>query len=293
MLSRQSSLKLVLATTASIASCMVAGDLPSNAATLANSEALLRIDEFNILPENPDADSNRDAIALTGNDNSIADANGDGTLTFVIDESNKNNTFLDLDFNSNASGAGTDFFALGLSSSLVNSTFSVERNETLSFDFTVSLALENIVDSALDGSVKNFSGVSFALFDDLNNNFLGEFSAIGNLDTNLADGINNDTIFASSNLNFDLTSFDDEQLFGGNRELASIDLTGNIQQTFTNHTQVRLEVRTFNRSCTQAPQTETPCIRTTVAEPNNVIGLILSCLGMSLFFVRKKQKAYK
>jgi hypothetical protein len=292
MLSRQSSLKLVLATTASIASFMVAGELPSNAATLANSEALLRIDEFNILPKNPDADSNRDAIAFTGNDDSIADANGDGTLAFVIDESNQSNTFLDLDFNSNASGEGTDFFALGVSSSLVNSTFVVDSNEILSFDFTVSLALESIVDNVLDGSVKNFSSVSFALFDDLNDTFLGEFRAIGNLDTNLANGIDNDTIFATSNLNFNIISFDDEQLFGGNQELASIDLTGNIQQTFTNPTQVRLEARTFNRSCTQAPQTEDPCIKTTVPESNLVIGLILNCLGMGLFFERRKQRAY-
>jgi hypothetical protein len=288
MLFRQSSLKLVLATTASIASCMVAGELPSNAATLANSEALLRIDEFNILPENPDADSNRDAIAFTENDDSIANANGDGTLAFVIEESNQSNTFLDLVFNSNASGEGSDFFALGVSSSVVNSTFLVNSNEILSFDFTVSLALESIVDSVLDGSTKNFSSVSFALFDDLNDTFLGEFRAIGNLDTNLANGIDNDTIFANSNLNFNITSFDDEKFFAGNRELASIDITGNIQQTFTDSTQVRLEARTFNLSCTQSSQTENPCIKTTVTESNHVIGLILTCLGMGVFFERRK-----
>lgn len=288
MLFRQSSLKCVVLTTASIASCLIVGELPTYAATLANSEALLRIDDFNILPQNPDADSDRDAIAFTGNDDSIADANGDGTLAFVIDDSN---TFLDLDFNSNASGEGSDFFGLGFASSFASSTFLVNTNETLSFDFTVSLALESLVDSALDGSINNFSGVSFALFNDLNNSFLGEFRAIGNLDTNLADGINNDSITATSNLNFNITSFDDEKLFGGNQESASIDITGNIQQTFLSPTQVRLEARTFNRSCTQAPQTSNPCQRTAVPESNTVVGLIFSFLGMSFLFQGRKKMA--
>lgn len=287
MLSPQSALKFVLLTSTSIINCMVAGELPVQAATFANSNSLLRIDEFKILPQNPDADSDRDAIAFTGNDESIVNADGDGTLSFVIDE---NNTFLDLNFNSNASGEGTDYLGVGFSSSSASSTFLVDANETLSFDFTVSLALESIVDNALDGSINNFSGVSFALFDDLNDTFLGEFRAIGNLDTNLADSIDNDTITASSNLNFEIASFDDEQLFGGNEESATIDITGNIQQTFTTPTQVRLEANTFNRSCTQAPQTNDPCQRTAVPESNNAIGLILTCLGVGLFYNKRTGK---
>lgn len=284
MLSRKSSLKFVLLSTASVTSLIVLGELPSNAATLANSEAFLRIDEFSILPQNPDADSNRDAIAFTGNDESIADGNGDGTLAFVIDN---NNAFLDLNFNSNASGEGTDYLGVGLASSFVSSTFFVNSNQTLSFDFTVSLALESIVDSELDESINNFSDVSFALFNDLNDTFLGEFRAIGNLDTNVADGIDNDTIFATSNLNFNITSFDDQKLFGGNQESASINLTGNIQQTFTNSTQIRLEARTFNRSCTQAPQTNNPCQKTAVPESNSVISIILSCLGIGILYPKR------
>ena len=152
----------------------------------------------------------------------------------------------------------------------------------LSFNFALSLTLSNTVNSELDGSVSNFAGVSFTLFDELNRDFLGEFRAIGNLDTNFKDGIERDLIFAESNLDFTIDSFNDEQLFGSDREFASINLTGNIQQSVTTPTQIRLQANSFNLSCTQAPQTSDPCMRTVVPESNNAIGLILTFLGISL-----------
>ncbi|VEP16981.1 conserved hypothetical protein [Hyella patelloides LEGE 07179] len=284
MLSNKSSVRFVLLTTTSIIGGIFAGEITAQAATFSNSETSLSIDEFSILPQDPDGDSFRDAIAFTGNDDSVANANGDGTLAFVIEE---NDASLDLDFTSDASGDGSNYFGLGQSDSFASSIFFVDSNETLSFDFAVSLALENSVNSDLDGSVNTFSGVSFALFDDLNDTFLGELRAIGNLDTNLADGIDNDTIFATSNLNPAIDSFDDEQIFGGNQEFASLDVTGSIQQTFTEPTQVRLQANTFNVSCTQAPQTSNPCVRTAVPESNNIVGLILGFIGIGLFYRKR------
>ena len=282
------SLKFALLATTSIAGVVFAGELPTLAATLSNSEAFLRIDRFNITPQNPNADSSREAIAFTGNDDSIADANSDGILGFVTDE---NNAFLDLDFNSNSSGSGSDYFSFGESSAIASSTFFLDSNETLSFDFSVSLALSNTVDSELDGSVNSFSEISFALFDDFNNELLGDFRAIGNLDTNLADGINNDLIFATSNLDFEITFFDDERLFGSDLETASIDLIGNIQQTVTTPTRLRLEANSFNLSCTQAIQTSNPCLKQSVPESNNLVGLVLAFIGIGLFSQKQKRKS--
>ena len=285
-------LKAVLITT-SILGCTFVR-LPAEAATFADSEASLRIEEFSILPQDSNADSARNALAFTGNNDSVANSNADGILEFVVD---RDNTFLNLDFASDASGNGSNYFSIGQNDAFASSTFFVDRNEVLIFDFTVSLTLENIIDDELNGSINTFSGVSFALFDDTNNIFIGDFRAIGNLDTNLADGINNDTIFAESNLNFTIDTFNDEQIFEGDlaeasqdsdREFTSIDLTGSIQQSFTVPTQVSLQASLFNLSCTQAPQTSDPCTKTAVPESNNAVGLLLSFLGISLF--HKKQK---
>jgi hypothetical protein len=273
-----------VSTITSIISCTFV-PISAEAATFAYSEALLRIEEFSILPQNPNADSARNALAFTGNNDSVADSNADGTLEFVVEG---DNSFLSLDFASDASGNGGNYFSIGQNNAFASNTFSVDRNQVLSFDFAVSLALENIINDELNGSINTFSGVSFALFDETNNIFIGDFRAIGNLDTNLADGIDNDTIFAESNLNFTVDTFNDERVFEGEREFASIDLTGSIQQSFTVPTQVSLQASLFNLSCTQVPQTSDPCIKTAVPESNNTVGLLLSILGIGLF--SKKQK---
>lgn len=275
-------LKTVLTTTAILGCTFIR--LPAEAATFAHSEGSLIIEEFSVLPQVSNADSERDAIVFTGNSDSVADSNADGILEFIIEE---DNTFLSLDFASDASGNGTNYFGVGQNDAFASSTFSMDSNEVLSFDFAVSLALENIIDDELNGSINTFSGVSFALFDDENDLFLGEFRAIGNIDTNLADGINNDTIFAESNLNLTIDTFDNEQMFEGDREYASIDLTGSVRQIVV-PTQVRLEASIFTLSCTQTPQTSDPCIKTAVPESDNAVGLLLSFLGISLFYKKRK-----
>ena len=277
-------LKAVLITT-SIFSCI---QLPTEAANFARSEASLKI-EFDTLPRNPNADSNReaispsamrDAIAFTGNNDSVADSNADGTLEFITEP---DRAVLSLDFASNASGDGTNYFSVGQNNAFASNTFSVD-SDRLSFDFAISLVLENNIDRELNSSINTFSEVSFALFDSSNDLFIGEFITVGNLDTNLADGINNDLIFAESNLNFTIDSFNKE-LFGGEREFAKIDITGSIQQIAV-PTQVSLQANLYNISCIQAPQTSDPCLKAVVSESNNAIGSILSLLGISLFYKR-------
>lgn len=285
-------LKAVLITT-SVFSCI---QLSAEAANFARSEASLKI-EFDTLPQqhdwiwrgnlavpraqNPDADSNRVAIAFTGNNDSVADSNADGTLEFITEP---NNAVLSLDFASDASGNGTNYFSVGENNAFASNTFLVDSNE-LSFDFAISLALETISDRQLNSSINTFSEVSFALFDNTNDLFIGDFLTVGNLDTNLTDGINNNLIFAESNLDFTIDSFNREQLFEGNREFATIDITGSIQQIAV-PPQVSLQASLSNISCIQAPQTSDPCQKTVVPEADNTVGLILSILGISLFYKR-------
>lgn len=270
-------LKAVLITT-SVFSCI---QVPAEAANFARSEASLKI-KFDTLPQNPNADSERNAIAFTGNNNSVADSNADGTLEFITEP---NNAVLSLDFASDASGNGTNYFSVGENNAFASNTFAVDSNE-LSFDFAISLALKTISDRQLNSSINTFSEVSFALFDNTNDLFIGEFLTVGNLDTNLADGIDNDLIFAESNLNFTIDSFNREQSSEGDIEFATIDIIGSIQQDVA-PTQLSLQANLYNISCIQAPQTSDPCQKTVVTEANNTVGLILSFLGISLFYKKR------
>lgn len=267
-----------------LSSFFAIGATPALAATLSNSTAFLRLEKFSILPLNPSADSNREAIAFTGNSESIAEADADGTLTVSLEATER---VIESDFASSVTGSGRDYFSVGVAESFASSSFLVPANEILSFDFTASLSLENTTDSILDGSVNSFGNLSFFLFDDINNLSLGSFEAIANLDSNLAADIDNDFVFAESNLDVELTSFAKEEMFSGDRELASVNIVGNIQHTFTEATQARLQVKTFNVSCIQAPKTNDPCFQQ-VPEFNSIKALLMTFGGCIVLYKVKK-----
>ncbi|MDJ0744746.1 MAG: hypothetical protein QNJ32_15480 [Xenococcaceae cyanobacterium MO_167.B27] len=281
------SFKIALVTASSLISCTLWGELPTQAATFAEAFAFIRLSDFSLTPQNPDADSIRDSIAFTGSEDSTVDANADGTLSFIIDENN--DTVIDLDFQTDVTGDGDNYFGVGDAFSFTSSSFLIAENETLSFDFEVDLFLRNIVDSVEDGSVSNFSGVRFSLLDNSDDSFLGGFLAQGNLTTNLLD-FDNDFLFADAtdNVRFDGSG---DPGFGGNQEFGAINLSGNFSQTFTTDTEVRLEVSSLNLTCSQATQTNDPC--TKVPEPNSILTLIVGFIGLGLWKVTKSKPVDK
>ena len=292
----KSSFKIALLTTTSVISCTLLGELPTQAATFAESKASISLFDFSLTPQNPRANSDRNAIsalsrrsaiAFSGSENSTVDANANGTLAFITDESNE--TLINLDFDSDVTGDGSNYFGVGNAFAFTSSSFLIPENETLSFGFEVDLFLGNTVDSILDGAVSNLSRATFSLLDDSNDSFLGGFIATGNLTTNLLDfDNNNDFLFASATDNVsvnDVRNFDFS--FGSNQESGAIDLSGRFSQTFTTSTQVRLQVSTLNLSCSQAPKTNDPC--TKVPEPNSIFTLIFGFIGLGLFSKRLRR----
>ncbi len=262
-----------------IATSIISGTSIDNtavqAATFAQANTFLNLNNFSILPQNPDTDSDLDTIAFSGN--GIANANADGRSAFIFDDTNQ---FINQNFNSNVSGAGVDYFAFGQASSSIDSILEINANETLSFDFTASLNISSLVEGFENESISNFGGLSFFLIDNNTNNTLGFFRAIGNLDTNLADGIDNDVLFArgSSNVGFTGTR---TTSFGGNNESGQINVSGAFQQFFANSTQVRLVTSTLDRSCSQGRQTTDPC--TKIPEPSSTFALIFGFIGFNFF----------
>ena len=284
----KSSFKIALLTTTSVISCTLLGELPTQAATFAESEASISLFDFSLTPQNPRANSDRNAIAFSGSEDSTVDANANGTLAFITDESNE--TLIDLDFDSDVKGDGSNYFGVGNAFAFTSSSFLIPENETLSFGFDVDLFLRNTVDSVVDGSVSNLSEVSFSLLDD-SNNILGGFIAVGNLTTNLLDlDNNNDFLFADATDNVSFNGLGTSN-FGSNQnqEFGAIELSGRFSQTFTTSTQVRLQVSTLNLSCSQAPKTNDPC--TKVPEPQSIFTLIFGFIGLGLFsYIRKTPK---
>lgn len=283
----KSSFKIAILTTTSVISCTLLGELPTQAATFAESEASISLFDFSLTPQNPDANSDRNAIAFSGSEDSTVDANANGTLAFITDESNE--TLVNLDFDTDVTADGPNYFGVGNAFAFTSSSFLIPENETLSFGFEVDLFLGNTVDSILDGAVSNLSRATFSLLDDSNDSFLGGFIASGNLTTNLLD-FDNDFLFADATDNVSFNGLRTSN-FGSNQnqESGAITLSGRFSQTFTTSTQVRLEVSTLNLSCSQAPKTNDPC--TKVPEPHSIFTLIFGFIGLGLFsYIRKTPK---
>ncbi len=270
-------LKVSLLTVTSIISGTLINITKVEAATLAQSTSFLNLNNFSILPQDPDADSDLENIAFSGK-NGTANANSNGIAAFIFDNTNQ---FIRQDFASRVSGLGVDYFAFSQASSSIESLLNINANETLSFNFTASLNISSLIEDFGSESISNFGGLSFFLIDNNTNNTLGFFRAIGNLDTNLANGIDNDVLFAqgsNSNVGFTGTRI---ASFGGNNEFGQINVTGSFRQFFANPTQVRLVTSSLDRSCAQGRQTNDPC--TKIPEPNSTVALILGFIGLSFF----------
>ncbi len=276
MLFSKSFSRVFLVTTTSVISTLFVANLPAKAATFSVSETVFTLDNFSTSPQNPSVESITNTVAVSRDEIDIAEANAEGTVTF---EADSDFAFLNADFSSDAFGEGSNFFSFGESSSFAVGTFVLNAEQILSFDFALSLVNFNDIDSLLDGGVSTLSGVYFSLFDNITDDVLGDFIAVSNVETNLAEGRNNDFTFVDGSSNVEFEGFSDEN-FEGNSEFSALFLTGSYLQFFDSPTEVRLEVGTLNRSCVQASPTTDPCTR--VPEPSNTLALLFGFLGLGL-----------
>lgn len=268
------SFQLSLLTTASIISSVFIANLPAKAATFSSSEAFVFLSNFSTPAQNPSVKSKTKTISVSRNNPNIAIAEAEGSTIFITDS---DDDFLSVDLYTEAYGEGNSFFALGESSSFAVGNFSINANQTFSFDF--SLALFNQANSPLDSSSKSsLSGVQFFLFDDRTNYILGDFSANNNLSINLVEYIDNDFILLDSDDVFRDTYQSED--FEEDIESVDLFLNGSFERFFDMDTQIRLEVATFSQSCVQVPLTNYPCHK--VPEPHNTVTLLFGFLGLGL-----------
>lgn len=272
--------QLSLLTTASIISSVFVANLPAKAATFSSSEAFLFLSNFSTPAQNSSVKSKTTTFSASRNNPNLAKAEAEASTIFITDS---DDDFLSVDLYTEAYGEGNSFFGFGESSSFAVGDFSINANQTFSFDF--SLALFNQAHSPLNSSNSSLSGVQFFLFDDRTNDILGNFSASNNLSTNLVEYIDSDLILLDSDDVF--RDIYKSENFEGDIELVELFLSGSFERFFDTNTQVRLEVATFSSSCVQLPLNYYPCQK--VPEPNNTVTLLFGFLGLGLVSRLAKQ----
>lgn len=281
MLLSKSFSRLSLFTT-SIISYFFVTNLPAKAATFSFSEPILVINNFSVSPQNPSVESHSITVTSSRDELDLAKAKAEVNTTFQADS---DSAFLNTNLFSDAYGAENRFFGLGESSSLAVGKFAIDAGHILSFNFVTALTIFNQVDSPLEGSASGFSSVNFLVKDDYDNSVLADFTAIGSVNTNVKDNVNEDFILVdSNNVSFAGSKYED---FAEQIELAELFVQGSFAQSFPQATNVRLEVAVLSRSCVQASITKDPC--TKVPESDSTITLIFGCLGLGLVskFTRK------
>jgi len=223
---------------------------PSEAATLASSQAEFWFREFsqNPLTVSTDLDSDVTAIEITKGAQLFTEAEKDAIFTV-------NNP---IGYNASSSFVAGDFgYYLGTAQSEVTlqGVFDIEAGSNFSFDFFGNLALETSIDNPFQESARASGDVLFALIDTSNNQTLDFFSLEGNVNT---PGDNDFIVYnKSENVflqdNVTITDFD----FGGNEEFAEAIIFGSYKRYFATDTTLALVEVKRTKAVASVPEPST------------------------------------
>lgn len=212
--------------------------IPTNAATLAFSQAEIELNNFSIFG----------TIELENKANISGETNGG--FFGAKNKAFNNSTASPLQINSSALsltfGENRDYEGSAETQARVLGNFDVDAGQLFSFDFNANLNLETEIDDLLSEKANARSDVSFYLFDTANipqDNFqdylkyqpLDYFTLNASLNT-----------FGQDYLNYQrsqgvlFTNEKKQTMFGANQETASAIIQGKLQRSFTNKTNLTL-----------------------------------------------------
>jgi hypothetical protein len=242
--------------------------IPSQAATINNSSLLsIALDNFNQIPNTLGLEKK---IKTT----TVADI-GVVESDFNIDSqfSAEPSVFAFSNIQSTVSGTGSVYSAKTSIASTLLGGFSVAAGESLRFNFSALLALENSTDSFLDGSASTFGGLNLFLQDGLTRSNLFKLSV--GVNTNPVGKLAQDIFQAQLSPNITLTGFNQSTVLGGMDESVQIFVSGTFEQYFAQDTQVILGIAT--KSCNYGSNIVDVCQK--VPEPDNQFALLLGIIG--------------
>ena len=250
---------------------------PSLAATLGNSEAIVKINDFSHVPSDVLILAETYSNAVASNGLVIAEANNAlivGNDPFFA----KNTSF------SRTNGDGSEYSGLAESTAaIIGYNFLIDKGETFSFNFKAALNLETSIDNPQFESANATGNISFKLYETSNLDnwmLLDSFTLSGNLATMS----NNDYLnYENSNsftLNPSKTAL--ETSFGEQQETAQASTQGIFSRTFDVLSNLTLVEAKTNQAEVNANRGSV-----SVPEPSNMLGLLLCVTGMGYRITRK------
>lgn len=252
-------------------------NFPSLAATLGNSEAIVKINDFSHAPSDVLILAETYSNAVASNGLVIAEANNAlivGNDPFFA----KNTSF------SRTNGDGSEYSGLAQSTAaIIGYNFLIDKGETFSFNFKAALNLETSLDNPQFESATATGNISFKLYETSNPDnwiYLDSFTLSGNLATMS----NNDYLnYENSNsftLNPSKTAL--ETSFGEQQETAQASTQGIFSRNFDVLSNLTLVEAKTNQAEVNANRGSV-----SVPEPSNILGLLLCVTTMGYRITRK------
>ena len=250
---------------------------PSLAATLGNSEATVKINDFSHDPSDVLILAQTYSNAVASNGSVVAEA--DNALTVGNDPFFAKNTSF-----SRTNGDGSEYSGLAQSTAaIIGYNFLIDKGETFSFNFKAALNLETSIDNPQFESANATGNISFKLYETSNLDnwmLLDSFTLSGNLATMS----NNDYLnYENSNsftLNPSKTAL--ETSFGEQQETAQASTQGIFSRTFDVLSNLTLVEAKTNQAEVNANRGSV-----SVPEPSNILGLLLCVTTMGYRITRK------
>lgn len=250
---------------------------PSLAATLGNSEAKLKIDDFSHDPSDVLilAETYSNAVGSNG----LVVAEADNALLVGNDPFFTKNTSF-----SRANGDGSEYSGLAQSTAaIIGYNFLIDKGETFSFNFKAALNLETSIDNPQFESATAAGNISFKLYETSNPDnwiYLDYFTLSGNLATMSSNDSLNYEISNNFTLNSSKTAL--ETSFGEQKETAKASTQGIFSRNFDVLTNLTLVEAKTNQAEVNANRGSV-----SVPEPSNILGLLLCVTGMGYRITRK------
>lgn len=260
--------KKVAVTAGLVLSLATFGSKPSQAATLASSDALVIFSNFNYTSPDISNYTNVDvdtfASGTDGKVTATADANAFAASTNAF-----NNSY------SNIIGKDTNYLGRAESLSEIGMfNFNIAKNTLFSFDFNAILNLETTIDNPQHESANAYGKIALELINQANGEVLDYLYIVGNIssinDNDFLEYSNSESITFEQNATIFVRSF------GGTQEYANAITQGTYSRTFTEDIVLSIRESKYNNVSVQVP------------EPMSCGGIAVAAL-MGLWLKRKQK----
>jgi len=252
------------------------GASPSQAATLAASEAIVELNNFNHNPTSVGTLTNTNTVTFASNGSVTAEADANALANF--DPNNPPEGFSNVSL-SKTSGEGGSYFGLAQNlAGVIGYNFVVGSGETFSFDSQDILDLATSVDNSKFESASADGNTALKLYDSTDPNNLLPLDYL-TISGNLATPGNSNSLAVDRSADISFNS--SETSVWGTKQSAEVSVQGSLSRTFDRETHLTLEEFKTNQASVGVP----------VPEPSNDLALPFG-FGLVCFGETVRRKAF-